>query len=661
MKSILSLGGPQGFLLPILFFVLGTSFLGGQEFQKIKGGSIVWKGKKIQIPASEIMRHLSLVAILNPKANAADKLLLAWSRAIRLSCGQAENIEIVPAKFEKWMRDRHLQLRAELASAPNPAEAYASWVQKRGFQDRVAYENACREEYLGELFVALEFPEIDTDLGMLRKHFDLMFTAYDVSVVAFAPETVDSYEPLDPKNEANKTLFKSWWNSLPDAAKRALDDHDRPAIEAEVLYFLFGDKSVAQMKEFFERDRPEIGGSFQSLTAKYKLTDQVIYKMAMRWQQNRRSTMSRWNGEVPTGASEQDAFNSIQPHLERVWRLIKYLGDIWQEASAAGPDVDFKALAAKKGVRYRHVPMTPTRKLTGDKTLFGDHPLYMRQLKPGALYSYTSFGNEDGSIYYTNGVVDQPGAHAGVWRLIRSQEMRVRPADEMMAAAWDRFEEANKWRIAFERATLFRDELDRQVAAHIKQRKAKGPLDAQGQAAAEAEYASESFSGFFDPKLSPVKNAAVVPNLFIRPEDRRIVSPNYRGRLGVRVANYLTMGWQKIIGAPSTSLSPGQIIPMAFSHERRLGVLTRINNIHRPSEKRWKIDVAGKAAARRDLELGAQRNRTQRIRRAYAFPNIFQKFSIKAPHFERVMVEALMGKRPKQIEKKPIRKKNKGK
>ncbi len=641
----------------VFLLVSASNSLFAQENEPIEGGSITWKGKQYEIPAGEIERHLEIIRGLNPKLDSASQLHEAWCRAIRLTCARAEGIKLDNEKFVTWMSKRHRALRAQLARDPNPQEGLQRWFMGLGFKNLAAYEAACSEEYLGELFVSQEFPEIDTDASLLRARYDDMFTAYEVAAVAFAPETLNGYQPLDPKDEKSKELFRSWWKSLPDAKKKIMDDQDRPAIEAETLYFRFNDKSIDELKELFEKERPEIGGSLKTLTAKYELTNDDLYKIATRWQQKRRGSMSQWNGEVPANSTEEEAFVFIRPHLERIWRLIRYLGDVWQEINNAEGTVDFKELAKKRGLNYRYIPLTPTRLLTGDPELPGDHPLYMRRTKPGHLYSYTSSGDKPGSLYYTNGVVDQPGLHAGVWRLIQAQEMRVRDADEMMATVWDRFELANRWRVTFEQANLLRNELDRQVSSYIAEISKTKKLTPAERQVAEASFAKKNFARFFDPRLSLLKNAKVIPDLFIRPYEGKKISPNYKGPVGVRASNYLKMGWNQIVGEIGTKLEEGQIIPLAFSHERRIGILTQVKKIHRPSDRRWKIDVAGRQAAKLSLEQNARKERIAHIRQTYGFPNIVHKFAMTCKQYDRIMSKSFLDRQGKSLQLGPTMKK----
>ncbi|MFT7620435.1 MAG: hypothetical protein ACI97A_004092 [Planctomycetota bacterium] len=645
MRSIPIMRRCTSLLVPVLFLLVFSTSILGQEPQEIEGGHFEWKGKKYELSAAEVQRHFEIVKSLNPSLSFARQLHLAFSRALRLTCANSESIEIDAGAFEEWMRNRHRSLRTALANQSDQGGALNAWITGKGFSDIAAYEAACREEYLGELFELKQFPEINSDESLVRKKFDEMFSSYEVSVLAFAPESLTNYSLLDLEDEGHRKLFISWWNNLDDKAKIILDDRDHPAFEAEVLYFRFADQSIDELKEFFERDRPEIGGSFEELTKSYKFGTDQLFKMAARWQQQRQGTMAHLNAELPKDLTNEKSFSLIQPHMERVWRLIKYLGVIWQDLRNSKSPVDMKAVARAKGVTYRHVPMTPTRLLFSDTVLPGDHPLYIRKITPGSIYRYTSNSASAGSIYYTDGVVDQPGIHASIWRLLEAEEMQVRKPEDVLENAWATFELSNQWRIAIDRAKHIANELDRLVAQHLKELEKDSTLDDTAKAKAEVLFVKKHFATFFDStKKNKLDHSEILPSLFVRPENGETLRPVIHGRLGVRVANYLNMGWNQVIGAAASSLTEGQIIPMAISNERRLGILTKILKIHPPSEHRWKIDVGGRKTARDRLENGALKKRATEIRMAYAFPNNLQKFKISAPQYERIMSEALLGK-----------------
>ena len=641
--------------LTILGLVFSTAILGAQEEKLVlEGGSFSWRDETITVSAEEMAHHLAIVRRLNPRADDASLAELSWARAIRIGCARAEGMTIDEDDYNDWMRARHRSLIIDMANRDlDPAGMVAAWkdyVRKSGFESVEEYEEASREEFLGELFVRRDLKG-EVDEAEVRARFEEMYTAYEITALVFAPETLRESQAPAPDSEEGKALFRSWWQSLPEVEKRTFDDKQRPAAECECIYVTFLDKSQAELKEFIERKNP-LGTSIAEETADLVPTPVENGKMLMRWTKERRSTMAHINGELPTGLDDIESYELVRPHLVREWKVYRYLGKLWQELRAAEETPNLRLVAKQHGLGYRHFPFQPTHRLINDEdgggVLNGDHPLGFRRTEPGEIFDYQTHPEAPSKYYYVEGVVDQPGRHGSIFRLIRYEGLRVLSAEDAMETAWDRFVAANDYRVVLGRAEQFAAALEEQMKKELQSREDEEPAAI---ARREAELSSRLFSIYFQKGSQRVRDAQLVGPFFARPFQGVGGLPKKGGRLSGRVIDFVERDWTGFIGPIGTELREGQIIPMARSDDRRVALMLRIDGIHPPPESQWRSDPAGRERARESLSIDARRVQTRAAQTIYRFPRIVQEFALKAPQLEKLMGERIRRSLPKQPKK----------
>lgn len=633
-------------ILAILVALMSPVVAAQEEQLQIEGGSFVWNGQELKVEADTLARHYAIIGRVEPDTDPATRLERAWARAIRLEGARAAGLELDETAFRSWMRERHatfvnLVAEGELRGA-DIGKAWSNYVRERGFADPEEYEAACREEYLGERFVALEFPDTDTGEAALRQRFTEMHTAYEVSALVFAPETLERRPELDQKDEAARALFGSWWQTLPEQRRRIYDDRERPASEVECLFYRFSGRSRAEVKEFFERKRPTTGDSLAEATAHYVISPLERHKMGMRWLQNRRTTYAQINGELPTGLDDEASFELVQDHLDREWRILRYLGDLWRELKAAPVPADVAGAALHHGFEYRHYDLQTNYKLQedldGGGVLVGDHPLGFRRTKPGEIFDYNTRSESPEKVYYVEGVVDQPGLHASIWRLIRFEGQRVLSAEQGLPLAWKDFLAANDYRLALDCALRFAGELERRVNEEVA---ARSPEDGAARARIEIDFARREFADYFDQGKSLVKQARVIGPFVARPFEPITGIENERGQLEQRVLDFVDREWTGFVGPIGSALEEGQVLPMARSDRRGIALMLRIDKIHRPSATLFDRDPAGRERARVALATDQRASRAEAAARAYSYPAIVHHFKLAAPQLDRLMSERI--------------------
>ena len=627
----------------LLFFV-SLPLLPAQDeaAPELSGGSFVIDGVQVEVSSETFARHLALIRGLNPQSKYARQLNLAWARTIRTEGARARGLELDEKAFESWMMSRHASERRKwMVAGRVDLDKFAEYLRSRGFEDRADYEAFCRDEFLGEKFVESEFPKLPPTVAEIRRRWEAVTGMLVVYALCFAHETLAKAPELNPDDLSDRALFRTWWDSVADSRKILYDDVERPAVEQETVYVRFAGHTIQTFEKFFDEDRE--GGSFAERTADYELTPLILGKMYERWRSFRKSHYSNINAATPDRSSDQDSFGIVRPHLEREWRMIEYLGRVYAEAKESEKSVDMKALAEKHGLRYRHLPMTPTQFLTGDRDgdgdLRSDHPLYIRRNEPGEIFRYETKPLSVGNIYYVDGPVDQPGYHASVWRLLRKEDMRVLSAEEAIPHAWDDFEIANRWRLQIERIGRFETELGlrTRLAVETGMAAVEPPPTGREKDRLEREIEARTRRSLFPGLVARTDGARLLGPFFVRLNERSSATPRLEGPLGARVANLLARDWRLIGGPEGTEFEDGQVLDSYRDAARRVQVMVRIERVVRPSEDRYARDGKGRDAAEQTLRAEREARRLSEIRRIYTYPNIVHKFSLKAPGFEAVM------------------------
>ena len=448
--------------------LLGCLFLSGnlaaQDADRVfESGTFQYAGETVTVTSAELAEHARWLRGLRTDMDRGDELSAAWARAIRTRSAALAGIEVDEDGFTRWMDEQHAPLRDEwMVDGRVDPIRFRQFLKRRGYaRDLEAYEAQCRLEYLGERFVALEFPEVEATDAELRAHYRRLQTTYVLSALAVSPETLA--EPLAPdlEDEAYQKLFRGWYDSLSDRRKIIYDDVERPAVSCEAIYVLFGYHTIASFKEWFETALPGVDKSMKELAADIEPTPFDRAKIFQRWVAFRKLHYGNITNDVPDGADDRTSFEIVEEHLLREWKTIRHLGRIHHqlaEREKNGEVLDLEKVGKEVGLPFRRYPLSPMRVLVNDIDhnfeLRGDHPYSMRRTEPGKLYSYTTLANNPSNDYYSNGVVDQPGYHASIWRVLAVEEMKVQPAEVVMKRAWPDFETALAWKdtdVRFER------------------------------------------------------------------------------------------------------------------------------------------------------------------------------------------------------------------
>lgn len=623
-----------------------------------EAGTFEYAGETVTVTSEELAQHARWLRGLRPDAGRADELSAVWARAVRTRSAQIAGIEVDEKDFARWMEDQHAPLREEwMVDGRVDAIRFNQFLKRRGYaRDIETYEAQCRLEYLGEKFVAREFPEEEPTDDDLRAHYRRLQTTYVLSALTIAPETLSERYVVVPDRESEKfkELFRKWYESLPDRRKIIYDDVERPAVSCEAVFVLFGYHTIDSFKKWFETPLPT-GRSMQELTADIEPKPFDRAKIFQRWVAFRRVHYPKIAEAAPDGADDRASFEVVEDHLIREWKTIRYLGRVYRELAEReknGEVLDLKKVAEDIGLPYRHYPLSPMRVLVNDIDnnfeLRGDHPYSMRRTAPGKLYSYTTLADNPSNDYYANGVVDQPGYHASIWRVLASEEMRVQPADVVMERAWPDFERALEWKNAEVLFGYFAKRYLEMLKAWVEE--ADGQLEKPA-SKAEAQERSRRLSrearkATFD---EAVKSAGAIGRVlgpfYLRPGRKRGRNAIQDGPIGQRVHNFLEFEWDRISGGESTDLEKGDVLPDATSESRRLHVVLRVDDVIRPTSSRYESDPTGRERARAALEAERRNARLRAIRTAYAWPNVALKFSIKTENeqLQRVMSAELFG------------------
>ena len=640
--------------IPWLVLVL-VAAIRGQEtpLPDLEGGHFTVDGREFDLSREEMVRHFRFIRGRNPGISDDRAYELAWSRAIRTAAAAAAAPTIDEARFEAWMTRQHAEWRLQWLDESGEVDPrrVAAFVAGFGCKDLAEYEAACLEEYRAELWIGLLDTASFTEEAVRARAESLQQTL-EIRALVFAEENFSKPATLDRDRPEHMKVFESWWRSRSDDQKKTYDDQDRPALEAEVIYVRFDDPAAPGFSTRFETPIPGLGRSLAELTSGQSVTEEDRARLFRRWSEKRNNAHAWLDRTVPAGTNDVDSFRLVEGELLKELRVIKYLGEVWQKLQRGDEPMDFPEVARRYGLSYQHVPLTPTRLLIGDEVtgLAGDQALSLRKIAPGSLYHYITRPEKPGSIYFVDGVVDQPGRHASIWKLVAAEELRVRPAEEIAERAWPDFQQDFAWKVAEKSARDFADQLDRQAEAFNANRSAEErrlPEEEPARSATTKRLRDEAVRATFNSVLDRAVDGRLMGPFFLQPYRPDPVTPRRDGPLGARVANLLRTRWAEIGGPPGSRFSPGQVLDLVFDPARRLAIVTRVDRVILPTPERLERDREVLAEARRSLEDEVQRARGDAIRSRWSWPNIVIEFKMKAPHFERVMAEKRIGVAPK--------------
>ncbi len=613
----------------------------GQGSPDVEGGTFRIGDRSITLTKDEIARHYEFVRGLNPRLSHADLYEAAWARAIRLEEAKEAGIEAPEREFRAWIAKRHASRRLDWTDAEGRVlpERLKSYVARFGCEDLAEYEARCREEFLSERFVETSMgtkPPTDEEV---RKRFDSLFQTVKLETFVMAPETLVKRPRLSRDSKEDRALFKSWWGSLPERMKLKYDDAERPAIETEVIFARFDDKTAESFKEWFHAPRPGPAKSMAELTRSYVPDDMVRTRLFERWKLTRRGGYAWLNRSIPPGLNDEQSFREVLPSLEREWKVLRYMGELWRRLRDGEEPLDnMKEVAERWGLEYRHIPLTALRRLTSRASgLPGDHPIYLAKIEPGSLFRYETNAEKGASLYFVDGVVDQIGRHASIWRLLAKEPLRAPTADEAMERAWADFEDANAWRLAEAAGRAIAKRLTSKLADSWKQ--PRSDLDFRAGR-------RHALRPLFNLAVGGVKDGRILGPFVVRPFQPEMEAPLYRGPLGRRIINLFRTNWPEIGGPLGTIYAPGDVLDPHVDAARRLFLIPRILEVIPPGDLRWERDATARTTARESLMGESRREQFRKIRSHWRWPGIVLKYRLKAPHFEKAMAAERI-RRPK--------------
>ncbi|MEZ6196453.1 MAG: hypothetical protein R3F20_12110 [Planctomycetota bacterium] len=593
-----------------------------------RGGSFEIEGRVVTVAPETIAGHLAVIRRIAPEAKAPRQLELAWERAFRVESARALGLGDDEEGFRAWMRRAHRDLWDSVivddAIDRGRLEAYA---RERGFGGLRPYEAYCRDEYRGSAFLDRMSPPAEITEEAIHARFLALGTSFLVEAIAIAPETLP--DELTPRREvpADRAAYEQWYALVPDALKVTFDDAEHPALGAEALHVRYGDFSMETFRHWFEKARPGLEGrSLAELTADLEPGPVDVARMQRAWAEGRRSSFAKLNAELPNGLDDQNSFLLVDAHLERIWRTTKYLERLWRAYRASETPIDLEAEAARHGFSYRRVPFAVRRDFDNDPVLPGDHskPL-LDATAPGEFLDYnTGASTKETSIYFADGVVQQPGLYSAIFRLLEKESMRVRAADEVIDRAWPEFVRFGRWNAAQQAARAFagtwRARLGEELA---KTRDASGAIDEA--AARRAAFAALEIPAY----------AQRISRLFVRPFDSRHPRARSSDRLGRRVQSFLEWRWAETARrGPEGPYAVGDVLDLAIGLDYRVAVLARIDRISPTPEARWGRDPALRERAIRSLENDRDEARVELTRSRFDLERLRSRHALRCPDLD---------------------------
>ncbi|MEE9394178.1 MAG: hypothetical protein V3W41_16895 [Planctomycetota bacterium] len=594
----------------------------------LRGGSFRVDDHEIGVSAAQMTRHYRLIEGLNPKSSPKRRLELAWARAIRVEAARALGLGKSAAEFSTWMAETHAAQRDTWA--PNGIvdhKLLEAWVKARGFVSLKAYEAYLYEEFLGEQFADREFGSSPLTEEDVRQRFSELTTSYRVSVYAMGPDTHLAKKAHQPDNPEALAAYLKWFTALTPQRQRSFDDLDRPAVACEALYCDFSSFYPASFKTFFEAPRAEPGGSFAKRCASFEPSAVDISKIHGRWDQFRFSHLSRLNADLPAKLDGAESFAILKDHLIREWKMTRYLGAVRSEIDAGPRPIDLEAWAAKTGLSHVRLGLRAIAQHVNHPTFRGTHYYGLRRVKAGELYRGGKHTANPGSLYYVDGIVEQPGYHASIWKLDEFQDMRLRSAEEVRARAWPVFEEELRW---FDTQNEYRN-WDAKFEAEVKA-KIKGAKE-NGQKIERDEARTMAFAALSEGQM----NLKLVAPVFIRPAAGLTPPVNPKSILGQRVQNALNRDGIELYPPQRRLLRPGDVLGPALSPGYRLGFVALIDEVIAPSASRFQIDHQTRRKAKESLRLGRLRQKLARARTASRWGVLKHRYELKSADLSAVM------------------------
>ncbi len=601
----------------------------GQE-----GGTFSFDGQTFEVSSAELSQEIALLSRLSRGNKGFRQIEQAWARVIRRKAAQHLGLTLAPTALAAMMEKRHKELRlAWMVKGEVDRDRLAHYLSSIGFSDLKSYESFCRDEFIMELFLEREFPVHEVADGEAWQRFAADNATLKVRALVFSEETTDKTVPLDFKDPNIRSRFFDWWKELPDYLRFPYDDGERPAIETEALSVVFSRYTPKQFKEFFERPREALGGdSFADRTANIEISPLHATKIRQRWQRYQRTAYGAVLRTLPRNLDDGEKFDVIRPHLEREYRMIRYLESIWLDLKGSD-SIDLKAIGARTGLEWNHFPFGRIDGHVNAGEFYGDHPIHMWKQEPGLFDNITDPDNM-GHARFAKGVVDQPGGHASVFVIQRAEGMRLlEPAQG----------------IEVSRA---RDDFGR-IFAWNEVQKTLGAFGTRLRLATQSKLPSEdiTLSSVLHARGEALRSMKEIPNtqwmgpFFLKASKADSVDAIRNGPVGPRVANAVQRSIRRMLPKGALPRVGDALLPTSCNNQR-VGIVAEVLGVRFPTKAQFQLSTLGKSQTESTLALERKQARTRRIQLVYAWPNIVKKFQIKSPYFDRVMAQGLMPKVP---------------
>jgi hypothetical protein len=618
----------------LLVFIFCGANLAAQDRDnplQLRGGSWKFRDKTIEIGPEIIGRHVETLRRLSPRQPREERLRAAWQRAFRVESARSLGLGEDEEAFLAWMTEAHRSLQSAMTNKGELTRAsLEEFARERGFSSLAAYEDFCRDEYRSRCLIDMLEPPRPITEEMLRQRFDAMGTEMLVDALAIGPETLDDTLIPDPSDEKAREAYRNWFARLPESYKLTFDDRDHPALEAEAIYVNFRNRSPEEFHAWFTKANPELEGrSLDEVTAELGIepTEDDEGRIYRRWVEHRRANLSFVNAGLPSGLSDRESYPLVRPYLIEVWKTIRYLEVIWNDLRTRPNRVSFADEARRRGLSFRHIPMQVRWSFDNDPVLPGDHsqPL-LKKTEVGDILDYnTGARSRKDSAYFAEGVVDQPGLHASIFRLIRREPMRVRQAEEVLERAWPAFVAYGRWQAAQQVARVTARNWKNLLVDEAKK------MQAAGEAEDEVALRKRAFA-----RLS--RNAPqceLVERIHVKPFGDRRPRAKREASLGRRLQSFIEWRWQELAKAgPEGAYHPGLVLDFVIDLDYRVAALVRIRAIRRPRPEQWERDRGLRQRALESLREDADKRRLEIAQERLSVDKLREEFSLRAPDLD---------------------------
>ena len=607
----------------------------------IPAGSFTVGDRRVDVTADDIARHHRIVVRRAQDEAPHRQWISAWVRRIHLAEAAAHDIVVSSQEFRDEMRRRHDAERGQwIVDGRLDPKRFLAFIRKSGATDVADYERTIREDMHIARVLDRLYPIAEPNEAALLFRREARTTRYLVSMLTFAPETLAAKATTSDDDSPPKD-FAAWWQRVPVSRKKPLD-RERPAVEAEGLYFRFADLSPKEFRERFEQRRPVIDASFADLTHDLEPTPQELYRMLERWKMWRQSLMAYLNDGIPANLTDEESFNRLRPHFIRTWKLLRYFGRAWKEMAALPAPVDMKAMANKYQLDYIRLPFAPVWKHVNHPLVPGLYPHALRKLEPGTIFEYPARPESPSSLFFAHGVAEQPGLHASIWKLVRAEEQRVLDAK----AAWklepvrEEFNRSRHWNDAREAMERFVQRLDRTMKEFAANDTAATAANSSTRDTTERRRARalERLQG------EEIPDARLIGPFVLTPYRSPHGNDRFHGRLDKRVKNFLEREWVHVFGTPRT-FQAGTVLAPTGDPRRKLGGLVRIDEAHPMMVHSPADDAMLLAETRRELQAEKRRERDRNLRLEYGWPRVAKRFKIESPKLVKMVNDVLFRKK----------------